>query len=718
MPTPRLTAPPGSRLPEVRVGPALRFLGAWLLMGLLGPNLAAQDAPWFERAGLPPFIGTTTAERLAAATVLIVADFDVLPGDLLDVDPWTTLNGSNDPGADSRPICSTSELFYGQPTPGAHPPGITIRGCSGFLVGPDLVLTAGHCISPPPGQNQWLTPSYACGNRYAIFDFANLDPVLPGEEVPLNPDQAVQCDEVLVDTALGPERPLPKTAAGGGDWALLRLSSPVTDRLPLVIERFPQTQAGDDALVLGHPARIPLKAEFAEIESSAGNVTVHALSGNSGSAMLNVGTGKVYGVLTSARILVRDGGWVIEKTNPTCVDLCFECPGGNASGTSSSFWVGSVPPIGLLIEPPPGNVVDYYGPPTNVADYEPWTTTLQVAEGSLPEEIPLLSWSVHQDDDGPQFFERVDGPPYGTLADGEATTVTILPTNVYLSEPGLLEMTYPFFDETYGTRDPILHRAHVGVDGFTVFPDDPFDGDFDLGVAHGAAREYTPVNRWIVTQDLTIQTSDPWIELNGEDGTNPISITLPPAGYIPEPVPIVSLNGSGLLPGTRAGTVTFSSDHCDLPGCEIVGTVYFDHRREKFTDMTLPFEIEDLGVGQDHEQVLMVTPTGGSNIIDDVDVVVELTPPGPVPAEKPYQVFLESPQGVVVLLKDSGDPPQVVYDDETLRPASGFLEDFEGAISSGEWTLRVRNTGTGALSLTLGHFEVRLHHSAAGACEP
>jgi hypothetical protein len=366
--------------------------------------------------------------------------------------------------------------------------------------------------------------------------------------------------------------------------------------------------------------------------------------------------------------------------------------------------------------------VDHYGPPTSALDYEPWPLTLSVPSGSLPPEIPEVTWSIHHDDDGPEWFEVASGPSSGTLGDGQSVAVTVLPADWLVSEPGLYEKALPVFDYTYGTRDPFLHRAHVGVDGFTLFPADAFDGTEGLGVPHGASREYFLTNRWIVPQDLTISSDAPWIELNGEDGTIPVHVTLPcKQCAAPTPTIDVSTNGTAMLPGVYSGKVTFSSDDSGAPAFDLTTQVYFDHCRETTADATLPLLNIRLDPGEAHEQHLNVfTATG--NVIVDADAIIDVRLPGPGGGtdQTGYSVRLVAPDGTNVLLKDFDDPPQVVFDDETASPLAELLEGLDGAGSIGDWSLLLTNDPDAekTLKLELHRWEVRLHLLDAPSCEP
>jgi hypothetical protein len=345
--------------------------------GLYPDPTEGQEAPWKERweLNLLPQLGLapTTSERLAATEILLVHTSDLTSnpqtgGYNLAVHPWEAWNGGTpdleDP--DNWPFCHDDDPFYGQPTPG--------RGCSGFLVAPDLVVTAGHCIAGQPPESQ---PPYDCSHRYVVFDYAftsDTDPLgqeWMGGPVALSGDQVVQCDTVLVDTHIISPPPDPlevfvEPPMGSGDWALLRLAEAVDDRLPVPIERFAQTAVDDPILVLGHPARIPVKAEFAQVTGQTTGSFLHALGGSSGSPIFNLDTGKIAGVLTSSGV----DGWANVDDANQCVDLCFECPGTLSGGTPATLFTADVPAIGVQVSQVVTSV-DHYGPPTSALDYEP-----------------------------------------------------------------------------------------------------------------------------------------------------------------------------------------------------------------------------------------------------------------------------------------------------------------------------------------------------------
>lgn len=168
-------------------------------------------------------------------------------------------------------VCK-DERFANQPNPG---------NCSGFLVAPDKLVTAGHCIT---NQNQ-------CAQHFWVFDFANTT-----EETKyfrFSPDQMARCRKII-------ERK--KDNVTGADYAVVLLDRKMEGRTPLEFRKEGKV-AGDTLLtVIGHPSGLPTKitaaVEIRDNSESAYFVTnADTFGGNSGSAVVDSTTGLVEGIL-------------------------------------------------------------------------------------------------------------------------------------------------------------------------------------------------------------------------------------------------------------------------------------------------------------------------------------------------------------------------------------------------------------------------------------
>ena len=151
--------------------------------------------------------------------------------------------------------------------------------CSGFLVGPDLVVTAGHCIRDEK----------ACEATSFVFGYAmtsrDSNPSI------VKRSNVYGCRSI-VKTSATPDL----------DFAVIRLSRKVTDQQPLKFRRSGKPYAGTRLTLIGNPSGLPTKvAKNATIRSNSHQnylvATTDSFGGNSGSAVFNSQTGVVEGIL-------------------------------------------------------------------------------------------------------------------------------------------------------------------------------------------------------------------------------------------------------------------------------------------------------------------------------------------------------------------------------------------------------------------------------------
>ena len=160
--------------------------------------------------------------------------------------------------------------------------------CSGFLVGPDLVLTAGHCIETEA----------QCQSASFIFDFAM-------KSRQHNPARISKSNVYSCRKLVGREY-----TNLNQDWALIRLDRPVTDRQPLKIERTNSLKLKTPLTIIGHPTGLPSKiSRGGSVHRNSEHYFVADLDsfgGNSGSAVLNAETLRVEGILVRGRMDYRN----------------------------------------------------------------------------------------------------------------------------------------------------------------------------------------------------------------------------------------------------------------------------------------------------------------------------------------------------------------------------------------------------------------------------
>lgn len=171
---------------------------------------------------------------------------------------------------EERGICS-AERFSEQ---------LSGANCSGFLVGENLLVTAGHCIT---GQS-------SCDSYKWVFDYKIST---PGQTQMNVEDTALYSCKRIINRSLD--------SRTQDDWALIELDRNVTDRRVLDYRRSGKISVGEDLVVIGHPTGLPTKiADGAYVKSLAGtyfSANLDTYGGNSGSAVFNANTGVIEGIL-------------------------------------------------------------------------------------------------------------------------------------------------------------------------------------------------------------------------------------------------------------------------------------------------------------------------------------------------------------------------------------------------------------------------------------
>jgi V8-like Glu-specific endopeptidase len=183
-------------------------------------------------------------------------------------------------------LCST-EPFYEQET---------AAFCSGFLVAPDTIVTAGHCVRTQA----------SCESTKFVFGFKLA--TSGGQPRAVSSDMVFGCSKLIHSVA----------AAAGEDFAVVKLDRPVAHVRPLSYRMADKPVEGDPLVVIGHPAGLPLKvadgANVRKVNPEFMVANLDTYGGNSGSAVFNGVTGEVEGVLVRGEMdFVYQNGCRISK---------------------------------------------------------------------------------------------------------------------------------------------------------------------------------------------------------------------------------------------------------------------------------------------------------------------------------------------------------------------------------------------------------------------
>lgn len=157
-----------------------------------------------------------------------------------------------------------------------------VSSCSAFLVAPDLILTAGHCVKD----------KYECQKNYWVLDYNDPSGFLgPKGTVTFKKDNVYSCAQIV---SWSENVKL--------DYALIKLTRKITDRSPMELRRSGKIEDSESMAVIGHPLGLPkIYGDNISIRNNSLPFTfvtdADTFSGNSGSPVINSKTHLVEGIL-------------------------------------------------------------------------------------------------------------------------------------------------------------------------------------------------------------------------------------------------------------------------------------------------------------------------------------------------------------------------------------------------------------------------------------
>lgn len=186
------------------------------------------------------------------------------------------LKDSNIEGYSAYPTGKIQNTCPGEKFAEVH----TLRGCSGFLIEQDILITAGHCRDYSKGcdQEAWLFNHFESPN-YPSAQLKN--------------ENIVRCISVL-----------DYRHDGEADFAVLKLERKIPNASVLKIDLNDESEANDPVAILGYPLGLPFVytpgGRIIKKEKNLILTDSDAFKNNSGSALFNLRTGFVEGILTNS----------------------------------------------------------------------------------------------------------------------------------------------------------------------------------------------------------------------------------------------------------------------------------------------------------------------------------------------------------------------------------------------------------------------------------
>ncbi len=187
-----------------------------------------------------------------------------LPADTMD-EIYYSLN--------NRHLCS-SEPFRNQPSAGY---------CTGVLVAPDIIATAGHCI----------INSSECAEFAFVFGYRMLNSSTP--VLTIDQSDLYFCGGII-----------DRIETYDDDWGLIQLDREVLNHAPLQVRRSGKVADGQDLLVIGYPYGVPVKyADNAWVQNNSATeyflANLDVYTGNSGTPVFNTATLEIEGLLVAGQ---------------------------------------------------------------------------------------------------------------------------------------------------------------------------------------------------------------------------------------------------------------------------------------------------------------------------------------------------------------------------------------------------------------------------------
>lgn len=205
--------------------------------------------------------------KLLSKSIAMIASKDIVEKHVLN----STIHGSLLSDRDGLNLCAEEKFAQHH----------SVNSCTGFLIAPDLMASAGHCF----------ISEVDCSDKIIAFDVLSKNEVKKGYRI--SNKNIYECKEV-VSRVLDSENSI--------DYVVIRLKRKVINRPILKLRKDGLIGAKDKVFMIGHPLGLPQivsnSSEIVESENSHFFKTkLDSFEGNSGSPVFNSKTFEVEGIL-------------------------------------------------------------------------------------------------------------------------------------------------------------------------------------------------------------------------------------------------------------------------------------------------------------------------------------------------------------------------------------------------------------------------------------
>lgn len=210
--------------------------------------------------------------------------------------------------------------------------------CSSFLVGPDVIATAAHCLDD--SKNEGLSPIEVCNKNRIIFDFDESrflnDHSNNGR---ISESDIFKCEKII-DYKLDDDH----------DYALIKLDRVVEGRQALKMLDPVDLSYGSEISTIGFPQGIVMRAstegKYYELSTNKNwlNTQLDTFSGNSGGPIIDILTNMVVGIHTHG----EEGALELNKSKG-CFEYSKRCLDPRDCNTSAGFNIAKIPYLKDLV---------------------------------------------------------------------------------------------------------------------------------------------------------------------------------------------------------------------------------------------------------------------------------------------------------------------------------------------------------------------------------